>query len=102
MFSDVSIQISKIEDENIYLNIDLKEHSKLSKFNFEGQIKKHDITELKDLLKLMRGKVLTDNLINNSIYKIEQYFKDKGFKNINVNYTIEDDNSTLNSININI
>ena len=24
LFSDVSIQISKIEDENIYLNIDLK------------------------------------------------------------------------------
>ena len=65
LFSDVSIQISKIEDENIYLNINLKEHSKLSKFNFEGQIKKHDITELKDLLKLMRGKVLTDNLVNN-------------------------------------
>ena len=97
LFSDVSIQISKIEDENIYLNIDLKEHSKLSKFNFEGQIKKHDITELKDLLKLMRGKVLTDNLINNSIYKIEQYFKDKGFNNIKVNYTIEEDNSTLNA-----
>tara|TARA_Y100001954_G_scaffold103161_1_gene112304 strand:+ start:840 stop:3377 length:2538 start_codon:yes stop_codon:yes gene_type:complete len=97
LFSDVSIQISKIEDENIYLNIDLKENSKLSKFNFEGQIKKHDITELKDLLKLMRGKVLTDNLINNSIYKIEQYFTDKGFNNIKVNYTIEDDNSTLNA-----
>ena len=97
LFSDISIQISKIENENIYLNIDLKEHSKLSKFNFEGQIKKHDITELKDLLKLMRGKVLTDNLINNSIYKIEQYFKDKGFNNIKVNYTIEDDNSTLNA-----
>ena len=61
------------------------------------KLKKHDITELKDLLKLMRGKVLTDNLINNSIYKIEQYFTDKGFNNINVNYTIEDDKSTLNA-----
>ena len=34
----------------------------------------------------MRGKVLTDNLINNSIYKIKQYFKDKGFNNVKVNY----------------
>ena len=58
LFSDISIDISKIEEENIFLNISLKEHSKLAKFNFKGKIKKRDITELKDKLKLMRGKVL--------------------------------------------
>ena len=44
----------------------------------------------------MRGKVLTDNLINNSIYKIKQYFTDKGYNNVQVNYDIESDNTTLN------
>ena len=97
LFSDVSIEISKIEDQNVFLNINLKENTKLSKFNFKGEIKKHDVTELKDLLKLMRGKVLTDNLINNSIYKIKQYFVDKGFNNVKVNYEIADDNTTLNA-----
>ena len=97
LFSDVSIEISKIEDQNVFLNINLKENTKLSKFNFKGEIKKHDVTELKDLLKLMRGKVLTDNLINNSIYKIKQYFVNKGFNNVQVNYDIEDDNTTLNA-----
>ena len=97
LFSDVSINISKIEEENVYLNINLKEHAKLSKFNFEGEIKKHDITELKEQLKLMRGRVLTDNLINNSVYKIEIYFKDKGFHNIVVNHKITEDKETLNA-----
>ncbi len=97
LFSDVSIEISKIEDNNIFLNINLNEHTKLSKFNFKGEIKKHDISEIKDLLKLMRGKVLTDNLINNSIYKIKKYFTDKGYNNVQVNYDVENDNTTLNA-----
>ena len=97
LFSDISINIIKIEEENIYLNIDLKEHSKLSKFNFEGEIKKHDVSELKEQLKLMRGKVLTDNLINNSIYKIELYFKEKGFNNIQVTPSNQEDKQTINA-----
>ena len=97
LFSDISINIVKIEEENIYLNIDLKEHSKLSKFNFEGEIKKHDVSELKEQLKLMRGKVLTDNLINNSIYKIKLYFKEKGFNNIQVTPSNQEDKQTINA-----
>lgn len=97
LFSDISINIVKIEEESIYLNIDLKEHSKLSKFNFEGEIKKHDVSELKEQLKLMRGKVLTDNLINNSIYKIELYFKEKGFNNIQVTPSNQEDKQSINA-----
>jgi len=52
LFSDVSISIGRIEGERIFLNINLKEHSKLSKFKFEGKIKKHDISELKEQLKI--------------------------------------------------
>ena len=97
LFSDVSINITKIEDGKIFLDIYLKEHPKLSKFNFKGDIKKHDITELKEQLKLMRGKTLTNNLINNSIYKIELYFKDKGYNNVSVNYSAEEDKQTINA-----
>jgi outer membrane protein insertion porin family len=97
LFSDISIDIIKIEDENIFLNILLKEHSKLAKFNFKGKIKKHDITELKEQLKLMRGKVLSENIINNSIYTIKLYFKDKGYNNIKVDYQITEDKQTINS-----
>ena len=97
LFSDISIDISKIEEKNIFLNISLKEHSKLAKFNFKGKIKKHDITELKEQLKLMRGKVLSENLINNSIYTIELYFKDKGYNNIKVDYQISEDKQDINS-----
>ena len=45
----------------------------------------------------MRGKVLSENLINNSIYTIELYFKDKGYNNIKVDYQISEDKQSINS-----
>jgi len=97
LFSDISIDIINIEDKNVFLNISLQEYSKISKFNFKGKIKKHDIKELKDQLKLMRGTVLSKNLINNSVYTIELYFKDKGYNNVKVDYEINEDAKVVNS-----
>ena len=39
-----------------------KENSRLSKFKFKGKIRKSDINTLKEDLKLMRGKILTQNM----------------------------------------
>ena len=40
LFSDISVNITRIEGKEIYLEIHLKEHGKLSKFKFEGNIKR--------------------------------------------------------------
>ena len=73
LFSDINISVEK-KDNLIFLNINLSENKRLSKFNFVEKIKKSDITSLKEELKLMRGKVLTENLINNSIDIIKDYY----------------------------
>ena len=98
LFADVNITIDKIDGEVVFLNIDLKEHSRLSKFKFKGKkVSKSDVTSLKEDLKLMRGKVLTQNLINNSINKIKKYFVNKGFYNVSVSYLTITDTTTANS-----
>lgn len=98
LFADVNITIEKIDGEVVFLNIDLKEHSRLSKFKFKGKkVSKSDVTSLKEDLKLMRGKVLTQNLINNSINKIKKYFVNKGFYNVSVSYLTITDTTTANS-----
>ena len=87
LFSDVDITIEKIIENTIFLTINLKEYPRLSKFKFKGKkIRKSDITTLKEDLKLMRGKVLTQNLINNSINTIKKYYINKGFYNVIVDY----------------
>ena len=63
LFSEIEIKYDKISNDSISLNIILKEYPRLSKFKFIGKISKSDISTLKDDLQLMRGKILTQNLI---------------------------------------
>ena len=101
LFSEIDISIDKIVDNTVFLVITLKEYPRLSKFKFTGnKIRKSEISTLKEDLKLMRGKVLTKNLINNSIYKIKKYYINKGFYNVNVDFLTKPDTTTLNSENL--
>ncbi len=97
LFSDADISIEKIINNLVFLNIALTENSRLSKFKFKGKISKSDITTLKEDLKLMRGKVLTQNLINNSLNTIKTYYINKGFYNINISCLTDVDTTTANS-----
>jgi outer membrane protein insertion porin family len=101
LFSDVDIIIEKIVENAIFLNIIVIEYPRLSKFKFVGRkVRKSDITTLKEELKLMRGKVLTQNLINNNINSIKKYFVNKGFYNVRVGYLTTPDTTTSNSNNL--
>ena len=100
LFSSVDIKIDKIIENKIFLNIDLKENSRLSKFKFKGKISKSDITTLKEDLKLMRGKILTQNLINNSLNLIKKYYINKGYLKVVVGYISSTDTSAINSKNL--
>jgi len=97
LFLDVNINIEKTVESLIFLNINVTEHSRLAKFKFKGKISKSDITTLKEKLKLIRGQVLTQNLINNSINTIKTFYIDKGFYNIHVDYLTTIDSTTINS-----
>ena len=97
LFSDINITIDKIVDNTVFLNINLEENSRLSKFKFKGKISKSDISTLKEDLKLMRGKILTQNIINNSVSLIKTYYINKGFFNVTVGYLTTIDSSAVNS-----
>ncbi len=101
LFENVDIAIDKIIDNTAFLTINLQEHPRLSKFKFTGKnVRKSDITALKEDLKLMRGKVLTQNLINNSIHSIQKYYINKGFYNVTVDYLTTIDTTAGNAKNL--
>ena len=100
LFSDVDILIEKIIDDIIFININIKEQNRLSKFKFKGKISKSDINSLKEELNITRGDILTKNLINNSVNKIKEYFINKGFYKISVNYLVSPDTSKNNYKNL--
>ncbi|MBL6874763.1 MAG: outer membrane protein assembly factor BamA [Flavobacteriales bacterium] len=97
LFSDIKIEYDKIINDSIYLNVILKEYPRLSKFKFKGDISKSNITTLKEDLKLMRGKVLTQNLIKNSVNKIRKFYTDKGYLNVSVKHIVAKDSTSANA-----
>ena len=89
LFSEIEITFDNVSKDSVSLNIILKEYPRLSKFKFIGNISKSNISTLKDDLQLMRGKILTQNLIKNSINKIRKFYIEKGFFNIDVKHLIK-------------
>ena len=65
ILGDVSVTIARIEGNKIFLDYNLKERPRLSKFTFSG-IRNGQKEDLTKKIALIRGKVVTDALMNNT------------------------------------
>ena len=83
LFEDVKISISQIVDNQLYLNLYLRERARLSHFSFNG-IKKSDADNIREKIHLSKGEYVTDNMIMRTRNIIRKYFTDKGFLNADV------------------
>jgi len=97
LFEDITISASKIQGDIIFLNINLKELPRLSKYSTTG-IKKSELDNIRKEIKLTKGDVVTSNLIIRTKNTIKQYFTDKGYTNTEVNIRQKKDTTTANSV----
>lgn len=97
LFSDVSIEASKISNDTIHLVYLLTEKPRLSAFTFKG-IRKGQQNELRDKIKLTKGKVLTDNVLVNTKNIITNYYIDKGFLHADIELKTVKDTTFPNSV----
>ena len=85
LFSNVQIKVKSIQSNVIFLTLLLEERPRLSKFRFNG-LKRSEIDAIRDKIKLSRGKIITENIINNTKNIIANHFKEKGYLNINISF----------------
>ncbi len=80
LFEDVQIFQTKVEEELIFLEIILTERPTLSRYSIVGEKKtKHpDLTDIIDDI-LVKGSIVTDDLKDLTIQKLEQDYKERGF-----------------------
>jgi len=83
LFEYIKIEISKIQGTMVFLNIDLKERPRLSRFAFTG-IRKGEADDIREKIKLTRGDIVTDHLIMKTNAKIRDFFIEKGYLNVAV------------------
>ena len=104
LFEDIEINATKIQGSKIFLEYKFKERPRLSKFSIKGT-RKSEATDLREELKLVRGDVLTDHTLNRSRSIIKDFFIDKGYLNVSVNFnkrkdTVSNNNSIILDIEV--
>ena len=97
LFSDVNITVTRIISDKIFLNIQVDERPKLSRYNFKG-IKKGEAQELKDKLSLVKARVFTEGIRKEAIARIKKFYGDKGFGNTEVKIYERPDSAAINSV----
>ncbi|MCL3850674.1 MULTISPECIES: outer membrane protein assembly factor BamA [Parabacteroides] len=90
LFSDVKILATKIEGDEVWLEIQLKQRPRISEVNYHG-IKKGEREDLEAKLGLKKGFQVTPNLMDRAKIVIQKFFDGKGFKNVDVDIVQRDD-----------
>lgn len=96
IIGNVSIYASKVEDDKIWLVIELTERPRLTRYEITGT-NKTQRGEIEDKIDLVRGKVLTDVLTKNTELAVLKYMESKGFLNAKVNIVQQQDTVLSNS-----
>ena len=90
LFSDVKIVATRVKDDNIWLEFQLRQRPRISGINFHG-VKKSEREDLTNRLGLRPGNTLTTTASDRAVILIRKYFDQKGFKNVEVNIVQKDD-----------
>lgn len=99
LFADIDIKASKITGNKIFLEYHLQEMPRLGGYRFKGT-KRSEEDDLRERIRLTKGKVLNENLKSTIIQKTKDYYIEKGFLNVEVTLTITKDSTLANSVNL--
>ena len=83
LVSKVDITINKLEDQNIFIEINVVERPRLIDFKFIG-IRKGEKDDLETKIGLAKDRVLTENMKLSAVEAIRKFYYEKGFRNISI------------------
>ncbi len=97
LFSQVDIQVSRIIDDKVFINIAVEERPRLSKFIFRN-IKPSEAKELKNKLSLVTNKVVTEATKKEALVRIRKFYTDKGYGRVKVELRERVDTGAVNKV----
>ncbi|HEX3164606.1 MAG TPA: POTRA domain-containing protein, partial [Chitinophagaceae bacterium] len=97
LFSNVEIYVTKIDGDNIDLEIHVMERPRLGNYHFKG-IKKSEEEELITKIGLAKQTIVTENTRRNAEQVIKKYYGEKGYLNLKLEIQERPDTSFVNSI----
>lgn len=97
IFDDIQINILRVQDGRLYLQIKALEKPRISKYTFRG-IKKGHADDLRESIKFVRGQRFTEAKRRQAIRIITNYYQEKGYYNTQVNFDLKQDAGAPNAI----
>ncbi len=83
LVSDVHIYLTRLEENNLYIEIEVKERPRLLDITFTG-IKKSEKEDLEGKTGLAKDRVITENMKLSAIEAIRKFYFDKGYRNATI------------------
>ncbi|MRX39701.1 BamA/TamA family outer membrane protein [Flavobacterium sp. LC2016-23] len=99
LFDEIAFYVNKVENDSIYLDLDIIELPKLNEVKFVG-IKKSKVEGLIKDNNLTKSKIVNENLITTTKNYIENKYKKDGFYNTKVTITTTRDTTSGNQVNM--
>ncbi len=92
LFKDVAIKINKVDqiEDKIYLLIDLKTRPRLRQFKING-VSQNEASDIRERIKLVRGDIITKQLIRSIKEKIKSYFNSEGYMSAEISIRGKDE-----------
>ena len=97
LFSDVQVKLADVRGDVAFLNIEVKERKRLSRFKFEG-VNRSQADDLREKIRLVRGTVVNENIKTNIVNTCRNYFIDKGYLRTKVEVVEKVDTLIPNSV----
>ncbi len=101
LFSDVNFYVTRVEGDNVYLELEINELPKLSDVKLQGVKKGKRDGLLKDT-QLTKGKVVNENLITTTKNYIENKYKKDGYYNTKVAVNVIPDSANTVKMVVNV
>lgn len=83
LVAHVEININRLEEQNIYIEINIVERPRLIDFRFIG-VTKGEKDDMEPKVGLFKDRVLTENMKLSAVDAIRNFFYDKGYRNVTI------------------
>lgn len=79
IFENIEIRQDKIIGNDIFLIIKVVERPRLSKFAFKGDVKKGEADDIRNKIRLLKERVVTDFMLGTIKNTVKDYYLEKGY-----------------------
>lgn len=96
LFSNVQVYVTKIDGDQVWVEVNVQERPRLGNFKFIG-IKKTEEEDILAKVNLTKQTIITENTRRDITEKIKKYYFEKAYRNVQVRIEEKEDTAFVNS-----